>query len=45
MIVAPESRIFTALRRRSFNAEIDNLRPSIRSILHWMKFTADSFIV
>jgi hypothetical protein len=27
----------TALRRRSFKASIDNLRPSILSILYWMK--------
>jgi hypothetical protein len=40
MIVAPERRIFTALRRRSFNAPIDNLRPYIRSILHWTKLIA-----
>jgi hypothetical protein len=33
MIVAPASRILTARRRRSFNASIDNLRPSLLSIL------------
>jgi hypothetical protein len=32
MIVAPAKRSFTALRRRSFKAAIDNFRPSLLSI-------------